>query len=368
MSKLKVCIIYNGAAHYRSGIFKQIDQEFDCEWFIAQGYGNIKQLPLSFFINAHSLPIKGLAGGLYCQPGTTNLLLSKVYDLFFIFGEFPNLSTWWGLLMHNILNRKKKVYFWSHGILRVRKWPRRALDKLFFKLPYATFTYGDHAREVMIRRGLDGDRIFPIHNSLDYNEQIGLRNNFSDIYRRHFGNGNPVLFFIGRLTKVKRLDMLVRSVDLLRKRGEVVNLVFIGDGPETSALKKQVETLGLTCTVWFYGPCYDESEKSVLIANADLCVAPGNIGLTAIDSLMYGTPAITMDNIDMQMPEFEALKEGITGSFFHESDVEDLAVKIHNWLNSGVDRARIRQNCYNEIDSFWNPEYQISIIKDHLKP
>lgn len=364
--KLKLCIIYNGAPHYRAGIFRLIDEEYDCEWFLGPMYGNIKQLPLSFFKNAHLQEVRPIYGAMHRQKGEVRTLLKKEYDAFLILGEIVNSSCWLGMILHNIFNKRRKVYYWSHGILRKRSWPRRSLDKLFFSMPYATFTYGERAKKVMIELGLDGDSIYPIHNSLDYESQIGLRGRFSDIYLDHFGNKNPVLLFIGRLTPIKELDLLVSAAAELRRKQSDVNIVFIGDGPVKEALQHQSECLGLTGSVWFYGPCYNEEEKSELIANADLCVAPGNVGLTAMDALMYGTPVATMDNFDKQMPEFESIKDGITGFFFKEHNLADLVTKIEGWLGSGMERAAIRQHCYDEIDSSWNPEYQLKIIKEHL--
>ena len=365
---MKLCIIYNGAAHYRAGIFKKLDEEFDCEWFLGPGQGNIKQLPLSFFKNAHSLERIDLPGPLFFQRKEARLMLSRQYDAFLVLGNTPNVATWLGLILHNIFNRKIKVYSWTHGLLRIRKQPRHWFEELFQKLPYATFVYGDRAKKIMISRGFDENKIFAIHNSLDYDEQLKYRGNFSDIYRSHFGNNNKTLFFIGRLTPVKKLDMLVTAVDILRNKGKDVNLVFIGDGEMGNSLKEQVESLNLNDRVWFYGPCYNEKEKSELISNADLCVAPGNIGLTAMDTLMYGTPAITMDNFGFQMPEHEAIIEGVTGSFFRENDVNDMADKIEKWFDNGLDREIIRKNCYDEIDTNWTPYYQIEVFKQFLKP
>lgn len=51
------------------------------------------------------------------------------------------------------------------------------------------------------------------------------------------------------------------------------------------------------------------------IYNADLCVSPGNVGLTAMHSLVFGCPVITHNCFEWQMPEFEAIQPGITGDF-----------------------------------------------------
>lgn len=63
-----------------------------------------------------------------------------------------------------------------------------------------------------------------------------------------------------------------------------------------------------------------------------MCVCPAAVGLTAIHALSYGCPVISNDNVETQMPEFESIVEGETGSLFKENDIEDLVEK----LNIGV--------------------------------
>ena len=53
-----------------------------------------------------------------------------------------------------------------------------------------------------------------------------------------------------------------------------------------------------------------------------------NVGLTAIHSLSFGTPVLTHNNFDNQMPEVQAINEGENGGFFIENDLEDLIKKI----------------------------------------
>ena len=120
----------------------------------------------------------------------------------------------------------------------------------------------------------------------------------------------------------------------------------------------------LSKQIWFYGSTYDEKELSGLLYNADLCVAPGNIGLTAMHAMVYGCPCISHNDFTRQMPEFEAIKEGVTGSFFQYGDTDNLASCINNWFSLHInDREVIRKNCYKEIEEHWNPHVQFDIIK-----
>ena len=98
--------------------------------------------------------------------------------------------------------------------------------------------------------------------------------------------------------------------------------MFIGDGPIASLLRKKAEKMMEQVT--FLGAVYDEELIASLLWNADLCISPGNVGLTALHSMAYGTPVATHNDFAEQMPEYEAIIEGRTGFFFDRNSVDDL--------------------------------------------
>ena len=211
---------------------------------------------------------------------------------------------------------------------------------------------------------------FVIHNSLDYNTQLNIRNNLtpSSIFTNHFNNSNSNLIFIGRLTKVKKLDLLLDAIKILKDKGCEYNITFIGNGSEKEFLQKRICELELDNNVWLYGTCYDEIINAELIYNADLCVAPGNVGLTAMHTMVFGTPVLTHGDFKWQMPEFEAIIPNKTGSFFEKDNVNDLADKIELWFkNNKNKRDIVRKFCYDEIDTSWNPYFQLKVLKDNVK-
>ena len=133
-------------------------------------------------------------------------------------------------------------------------------------------------------------------------------------------------------------------------------------------LEEMVELNGLKDAVWFYGACYDEKTNAELIYNADVCVSPGNVGLTAMHCLMFGCPVITHNNFAMQMPEFESINNGVTGSFFNENDIDSLAGAIRNWfVAKGNQRGEVRIACYKEIDDNWTPDFEMNVLEQVLK-
>ena len=161
--------------------------------------------------------------------------------------------------------------------------------------------------------------------------------------------------------------MLIDAVAKLKEIGENYNLVFSGKGEDKEKLEQQSKDAQIINNVWFYGACYDEKTNAELLTNADLCVLPGDIGLTAIHCLMFGVPAISHNAFQFQGPEFEAIKEGVTGSFFEHNNLDSLVEAISRWFAEKKDkRDEVRQACYKEVDVFWNPYNQIEIIKKNI--
>lgn len=364
----KLCVILNLAPHYRKAIFQAIDNEFNCDWYVGDRVEDIKTMSPDDLKRCKIIKNKAVYKHNYIQKGMLRLLLSRQYSRFLVTGDIRNISLWLFLLLSKLLPNKK-VYTWTHGSNGKGGRLSNIFKKVFASLSDGIFLYGNYARDYMISQGSNPKKLYVIHNSLDHSSQLTFRKQLSntDVYKKHFKNDYLNLIFIGRLTAVKRLDLLVTAVSLLAAKGCDYNIIFVGDGQERENLEKLVESYGLSDRVWFYGACYDELKNAELIYNADLCVSPGNVGLTAIHSLMYGTPVATNNNFLLQMPEFEAVIEGKTGTYFDYDNAQSIAEAIDKWFGKfGNKRYLIRENCMNEIDSNWTPQYQINILKTYL--
>lgn len=365
----RICCISNFAPHYRSAIYKKIDAEFDCTFIFGEkpiGGSDILSFDLSELKHSKVVKNRILMNRFYWQEGVVPFIF-RDYNTYIILGEPFCISTWIFLIFSK-LYPKKSVFFWSHGWYGREGLFKRIFKRIFFKLGAGVLLYGNYAKELMVEDGFDPKKLFVIHNSLNYDLQLSLRNSISDTdtYKEHFKNENPNLVFVGRLTKIKSLNMILEALTTLKLDGHLFNLTLIGDGEQKSELINLTRKLGIEDQVWFHGSCYNERTNAILIYNADLCVSPGNVGLTAIHSLMFGCPVLTHNNFKMQMPEFEAIVPGKTGDFFEYKDTKSLAEKILSWFNSNRNRTQVRKECFNEIDGYWNPEYQINIIKNAI--
>lgn len=366
MGKNNLCCIFNYAPLYRESIYKEIDEVFNVQFYFGKEViegkkSGIKKLDYSIF---KKKPIEFrnilLFGKILWRTGITFLPLKKEYSSFIITGDVC-LTYVFFLFFCKLCG--KKVYAWGHGVksmsgklFLLTKWIYVNIDKYF--------TYGEKGKQRLIELGFPEDKFEVIYNSL--NKGINGKDLIkfkSDVYFRHFGNNYPVLIFVGRLTPVKNLDWLVRVIAEERNEGVYYNLVFIGDGTERKQLELLSANLNVINSVWFYGECYEREELSLLLYNADVCVSPGNVGLTAIHAMEYGTPVITHDNFEKQMPEYESIVDGKTGNLYEYGNFEDLKLKIREWIEGAQNRDVVREECFKMINSYYNSDYQIRVLK-----
>ncbi len=362
----------NLAPHYRASLWRKVLDEpsFEAHFLFGNEPRNsIKQID---FGNGSWNDVKGqihalknvrFGNILIWQGGAIRRSLKSPARIVVLLDQMYILSNWLVLLISKL--RGKKIAFWGHGIYGSESGFKRCLRLFYLKRADLIFVYGPHARNLLVQAGIPASRVECIYNSLDYQRHKDLRGEviepgfyqksgiFSDPLR-------PTLIFVGRLTPQKNLNAILDAVLFLEASSHPVNFLFVGSGPEGASLKHAAS--GLRGSVHFLGACYDDLQLGKLIANSDLCVSPGEVGLTAIHCLSFGTPVCTHDDMTRQMPEADALCEGSTGVFFDYSKM-NLGETLLKWLASLPNRAEIRAACYQIIDSKYNPEYQLQVFR-----
>ena len=304
------------------------------------------------------------------QVGALSLAITRRMDVAILLGDMHVVSNWFIAIICKI--RKVKVVYWGHGFSGDESFIKKYLRIAFNSLADKHLLYGNWARDIMQELNFNPSRLHVVYNSLLYGKQIIFRKTALEITRTdtmHFFK-NPdlsIITFIGRITPVKKIDMLLSAIEILNAEEIIFNCLIIGDGSELISLKSKFLNKESRAFLHFYGRSYNEKENAKLLTHSDLCVSPGKIGLTAIHAMTYGTPCASHDNFTRQGPEFEAIKEGETGFFFKENNVEHLCSSIKNWFEqSGYNREQIRSKCYAVVDDFYNPDYQLGIFKKVL--
>ena len=363
--KNKVCCIFNYSPHYRKSIYDLMDKQLGCDFYFGANVPGILKSMEAETLSGFKTKFKNIIfkGRIVWQTGVLKLLF-KAYDNYILTVDTACLSSWLFIYIANLLG--KNVFFWTHGCNGKESYFQRVKNKLYFGPCKGLLLYGEYAKNILVDQGYNSKKLHVIANSLDYERQLEIRNALfkNNIYLNHFKNDFPVIVFIGRLEKKKKLTMILEVMKMLGRENIHVNCVYIGEGNEKETLVKIAKKLEIEKYNWFYGACYNEDEIGNLIYNADICLSPGNVGLTAIHSLSFGTPVITHSNFSNQMPEFESITKGVSGDFFQEDNLVSLKKTIKEWLKKyPVKNKELLENCFSVVDNKYNPYFQLNVLK-----
>jgi glycosyltransferase involved in cell wall biosynthesis len=111
-----------------------------------------------------------------------------------------------------------------------------------------------------------------------------------------------LVLFLGRLSKKKSPDLLLRAFGELLKRSAEIGAILVFAGPGESGIQEQLDhlasQLGVQSRVRFVGPVFGES-KWAAYRDADVFVLPSqneNFGNTAAEAVAAGTPVIVTEH------------------------------------------------------------------------
>jgi glycosyltransferase involved in cell wall biosynthesis len=353
----------NNAPHYREEIYLLIDSKFDVDFFIGDSSNatNIRKMDLGLFSKPPAaIKFHRIFRSYHWYSNSIKLIFNKKYHIYVMTGEPICISSWIILMMGRLLG--KDVSLWSHGFYGREKGIRRFIKKWYYKLASRVLLYGNHSKRIMIELGFDAARLPVVYNSLFYQKQLKIRKQLEGSFIEPiFKNGLPITIFVGRLTRDKKVELLIKALYSSIENGRIkFNILIIGDGQEKMNLVKLVNEYGLQEQVYLMGACYDEQQIARYFSVSDICISPGEIGLTGIHAMSYGVPVITHDDFGHQMPEFEAIRKGVNGDFFRRNDADDLSMVIDRWLKRYPSKSNVvRQHCYDIIDNVYNPDRQI---------
>lgn len=366
---MKTCFIMNIGPHYRFPIYSEIGNIYDVAFY----FGNhlkekIRSLEYDKLPSFGGVLKNTFFGPFFWQHGAVGKLFDRRYDQYVMVGDVYCLSTW-AILFLSKLRENNKTCLWTHGLYGSENRFQHLVKKAFYRLADRILVYSEFSINNMVDAGISKEKMLCIANSLDSKKEEAIRNRMkpTPIYSNHFDNDNPTIIYCGRIQKRKRLDLIVESLCVLRERGKKVNLIVVGKDDDNVNLEQLAKERELEEQIWFYGPCYDDEKLAELFYNASVCVSPGNVGLTAIHSLTFGCPVVTHNNFTQQMPEFEAIEDGVTGSFFDLTDINSLANAIEPWLDVDAEkREKTRMAAFKEVDWKWNVDYQIGVLGEIL--
>lgn len=158
---------------------------------------------------------------------------------------------------------------------------------------------------------------------------------FGATLRRRSGDG-PVLLHLGRLSREKNLDAVLRALPRVAARHPGARLLVAGAGPDAARSRALASELGVADRVRFLG-FVPEHELPGVYRSADVFVTASEFetqGLTVLEAMACGTPVALAD-----VPVFRSLGESVER--FDAKDPRDVARGIERaWARRATLRAR----------------------------
>ena len=188
---------------------------------------------------------------------------------------------------------------------------------------YGRAAGGEDGRVQVIHNGLDLDQFSPLPPRGSLRQKLGI------------APEAPVVLFLGRLHRIKGIDLLVEAFAQLRQEVKETILVISGpDEGELDHLRALAGRLGLEESVRFAGPLYGQ-DKLAAYVDADVIASPGAyeiFGLVPFEALMCGTPAVVGEG----SAAGQLMRQAGAGTLVTDGDVATLADSLRRAL---IDRA-----------------------------
>ena len=289
----------NTFPHYRLAIWKKLinSKDFNLDFFFSMknplgiyspdiyAFFNKSELSKLHVIKNYWFKKKILVW----QSNVIKTVFFSKFDYVMFLGEMNIISSWISIFIAKL--RGKKVYMWSHGIYGNENIFKKFFRLFFLKQADIIFLYENRSKLLLKQNGFSEDSLEVVYNSLDYDLHnkiyLQLKNTKrSDIITYFADNSLPVIIFIGRLTANKKINLLIDVLKNINNQKTSYNLLIVGEGEKLDFLKNAYQNSINDGWLYFYGSSYESSITSQLIYHSDLCVSPGNIGLTAIHSLV----------------------------------------------------------------------------------
>ena len=141
-------------------------------------------------------------------------------------------------------------------------------------------------------------------------------------------NGKYDVIYAGRLVEHKNVDILIKAIDIAKRRTPDIKCGVIGDGPERENLERLRKALSLEKNVEFLGFLEKDEEVISQMKLSKVFVLPSTregAGLVTLEANACGLPVITVDH--KRNGATEVVINGVNG-FLCELSEEDLARKI----------------------------------------
>jgi D-inositol-3-phosphate glycosyltransferase len=299
-------------------------------------------LPAGNGLDKYSLygEVPSFAGRIMEFAARENVTYDLLYSHYWLSGEVacllrPQLATGWAHIAHTlglVKNRTLAAGARPEPDLRIH-----VESELAQQANLLIASTADEAQELIDGYGADPERVNFVPPGVD----LGMFQpmNRADA-RREVGYGTGrLLLFVGRLERLKGVEVAIRALGLLRdRRHDDVRLLILGedshegDESEKERLKAIASEVGVRDRVDFVGSVAHH-ELPYFYAAADVCVMPSyseSFGLVALEAQACGCPVVASGVSGLR----SVVRDEVSGYLIDEHDPAAYAERIGRLLEN----------------------------------
>ncbi len=257
------------------------------------------------------------------------------------------------ILVKLLSGKQDKTRIW----LREPNTPGNSITSFHKFLLKRLYSYADRIlaqtpemkEQVLKFYNVDSSKVKVLYNPLD----VDYLNNSIKNKSNPFDSGFVNFIAIGRLTKQKNFEWLIRSFQYISAQSKNYRLYILGDGPERSRLEELVEKERLNNSVFLLG---EKENPYIYLKCADLLIS---------SSLWEGMPNVILESIFLETPVVAVestpylqhlIKDPLNGSVIEEFNTDIMIERILNYRKYIVDISLLRHHIKKSdwIEEFGN--------------
>ncbi|MHB9129436.1 MAG: glycosyltransferase, partial [Candidatus Humimicrobiaceae bacterium] len=174
------------------------------------------------------------------------------------------------------------------------------------------------------------------------------------------------VIFAGRLLSNKNVDVLIKSIQLVKERKPEIKCLIVGDGPEKKNMEILAQKLNMENNINFLGFLGNHDDVYAIMKSSKVFVLPSTregFGIVVIEANACGLPVITIDHKDNAARDL--IEEGKNG-FICQLDKEKIAKIIVGILENNLDQ-KMKNSCMDIAKKYsWDKSID-KIEKVYLK-
>ena len=155
-------------------------------------------------------------------------------------------------------------------------------------------------------------------------------------------NKKAKLLHVGRISFEKNIDVIIKSVFILRKKFPDIRLDIVGDGPALKSLKLMIQKLELEKNIRFLGR-KEHSKLNMVYKEHDIFITASTVetqGVVILEAMASGLPIIGVKKLAIP----DLVKNNVNGYVTKPFDEQEMSEKIRILYEDGKLRKDFGKN------------------------